>query len=243
MTLDIMAATSIRAVVSEVQTSIGDAVMLSAEAVEAGWSLKQALLFATLAGIIGYAAGKAMGLVADFADELLTRSSARIRRGFAKIGGVLFQPGTILTRSRLIPGVPGQVIGGNSQTLKRNILKAHGLRTAFKTAGYQTHHLIPRQHRGHRVLRKIGMDLDDATNGIFLHEQTMHLRAHSAYSSAVEMALDNIAENLSVQDTMAEVYSIQARATEKLLEGNSLRRELSTSVEQWHTWLSKSMFR
>jgi filamentous hemagglutinin len=91
----------------------------------------------------------------------------------------------------------------------------------------------------HRVIQKIGMNLDDATNGIFLHAETTHYGNHSRYIEAMRGALNDIPQSLSLDDTMARVYGIQSRASEKLLEGNSLRITFTASQEQWYIWLSK----
>ncbi|WP_419210061.1 AHH domain-containing protein, partial [Pseudomonas syringae] len=35
-------------------------------------------------------------------------------------------------------------------------------------SGYQAQHLIPSELKRHPILEKVGIDLDDASNGIFL---------------------------------------------------------------------------
>jgi RHS repeat-associated protein len=201
------------------------------------------LLFATVLVPLALLGGSLLlKSVMKFGWMLFEGSSDLIQKGFAVIDNVVFQPGTILTRNRLIPGRPGIISGGSSSQLKRNIMKAHGLNTSFKTSGYQAHHIIPIELRNHSILRKIGVSYDDATNGILLHETTMHLSNHFKYTNAFQRALDDIPMNLSIDETMERVYGIQARASEKLLEGNSLRSGMIASEEEWYSWLSKPMF-
>lgn len=63
--------------------------------------------------------------------------------------------GTIGTRHfRLIPGKPGEVTGGSSQKLGKNIMQSMGLRRSTKWTGYQAQHIIPVELRDHPVLKK-----------------------------------------------------------------------------------------
>jgi len=66
--------------------------------------------------------------------------------------------------------------------------------------------------------------------------------SHPSYTNAVTKALDDIPVDLSLQASMERVYGIQARATEKLLEGNSVRGGLTVSETQWYNWISKRWF-
>ena len=70
--------------------------------------------------------------------------------------------------SRRIAGTPGEVTGGSSTTLGKNMMEAMGLPRSQKWTGYQAQHVIPSELRSHPVLQKIGMDLDNASNGMFL---------------------------------------------------------------------------
>jgi len=83
------------------------------------------------------------------------------------------------------------------------------------------------------------MDLDDATNGILLDKDTLHMNRHDNYSNAWRRALDDIPDDLPLESKMERVYGIQANATEKLVEGNSLRRELIAEEDEWYEWLSR----
>ncbi len=233
----IMAATSIRSILVSIQGTVGEYAQFAAESAYAGLSLNQALIYGLILFVTSLAVGHAIGMVGEFASNLAGRAFNKVKGGFARIGNKVIQPGTILTRNRLIPGTPGIVTGSSSTTLKRNLLKANGLTTTTQVSGYQTMHIIPLEFKNHNIIRKIGMDLDDATNGIFLDEATMHCGSHSNFSRALERVLNIIPENLSIDETMGKVYGVQARATEKFLEGNSLRSALSDTEDQWYRWL------
>jgi hypothetical protein len=100
--------------------------------------------------------------------------------------------------------------------------------------GHQAHHIIPSARSNHPILRKIGMALDDATNGIFLRTAT-HQGPHTAYSNAIEASLNQIPSNLTIQQTMERVYAIQTRAAGKLLELNEAGLKINSLSEQ--EWL------
>ena len=85
-----------------------------------------------------------------------------------KVGGVKSsKSGT----DRLIPGKEGVVTGDSSKKLGENLFRAMGLKPNTSRKGYQAQHIIPKSLSKHPVLKKIGMDLDDASNGIFLRER------------------------------------------------------------------------
>ena len=69
--------------------------------------------------------------------------------------------------SRIIPGTPGIVTGGNSTKLGKNMMTEMGLRRSTKWSGYQAQHIIPSEMADNPVIKKIGMNFDDSSNGIF----------------------------------------------------------------------------
>jgi hypothetical protein len=102
--------------------------------------------------------------------------------------------------------IPG-AIGGSSLILRSRI--------ATKP-GYQAHHLIPVELKRHRTLNKIGMDIDEAGNGISLPQYPgldpilpLHRGSHPDYTFAVKNALDKIPDNLSVSETRKAVSAAQ----------------------------------
>ena len=78
---------------------------------------------------------------------------------------------------RLIPGTPGVVSGGDSTKLGKNIMESMGLKRSTKWTGHQAQHIIPAEMADNPILQKIGMDLDDATNGILLRTPDAELSA------------------------------------------------------------------
>ncbi|WP_353957787.1 AHH domain-containing protein [Peribacillus sp. NJ4] len=93
---------------------------------------------------------------------------------------------------RLIPGSPGKVTGGSSTKLGKKLFEEMGLPKTTKRTPYQAQHIIPKEFRSHPVLIKIGMDMDDASNGFFLRvpdadisTTSRHKGYHSVYSNFV----------------------------------------------------------
>jgi RHS repeat-associated protein len=77
-----------------------------------------------------------------------------------------------LNYERRLSGTPGIVTGGSSTKLGKNLSEAMGRARSAKWTGYQAQHLIASESRSHPVLRKVGIDLDDASNGIFTYQQS-----------------------------------------------------------------------
>ena len=108
---------------------------------------------------------------------------------------------------RLIPGEPGVVTGGNSTNLGKNMLEEMGIKRSAKWKGYQAQHIIPSEMASHPVIQKMGMNLDDASNGKFLRipddtisPMSRHRGYHSTYNDFVKSKLDQIDINLSPED-------------------------------------------
>ncbi|UZQ52153.1 AHH domain-containing protein [Clostridium kluyveri] len=101
--------------------------------------------------------------------------------------------------ARLIPGQEGIVTGGNSTKLGKNMLESMGLKHSSKWSGYQAQHVIPAEMGDNAVIQKIGMNLDDASNGIFLRTpdesistMSRHQGYHSVYNEMVERQLSKL---------------------------------------------------
>lgn len=47
------------------------------------------------------------------------------------------------------------------------MMEKMGLKRSTKWSGYQAQHVIPSEMANHPVIKKIGMNFDDASNGIF----------------------------------------------------------------------------
>ncbi|TDY58938.1 T7SS effector LXG polymorphic toxin [Bacillus subtilis] len=125
------------------------------------------------------------------------------------------------TTTRLIPGTPGKVTGGSSTKLGKNMFEQMGLPRSTKRTPYQAQHIIPKEFRSHPVLKKLGMDMDDASNGFFLRvpdddisATSRHKGYHSVYSSFVRKKLDEINVNQSVDVIEKQVYDLQQKLRE-----------------------------
>ena len=115
-----------------------------------------------------------------------------------------------------IPGKDGVVTGGDSQKLKGNLMKTMGLPKHTRMKTYQAQHIIPAEMKSHPVIRKMGMNLDDASNGILLPTPKENVSAlsrhrgyHSVYSEFVRRKLDKINPNQSSQALQKEVLTLQ----------------------------------
>ncbi|MEM6252864.1 MAG: SpvB/TcaC N-terminal domain-containing protein [Cyanobacteria bacterium P01_D01_bin.156] len=137
---------------------------------------------------------------------------------------------------RLLPGVSGKVTGGDSQKLKGNLNEAMGLNRSQNTSGYQAHHLIPSNLKKHPVLNKVGIDLDDASNGIFLFSskgkpedlvsaRPRHTGAHPGFNQAVKESLDKLDINLPVQELQKDVVNLQNRLRDLINSGLPVRNK------------------
>lgn len=140
---------------------------------------------------------------------------------------------------RTIPGTPGVVNvkldaqgkpSGNSSELSKNLWKSfdavpsesyefpHNL--PHKAKGHQAQHIIPVELYNHPALQKIGMDMNDASNGIFLpepdsrgHALTTHKGYHAVYNNICKEYLDKIYEkhgtNASIEALEADIARFQ----------------------------------
>ncbi len=115
---------------------------------------------------------------------------------------------------RLVLGQEGIVTGGNSTILGKNMMESMGLNRTTKWSGYQAQHIIPAEMTSNSALQKIGMDLDDASNGIFLRinddmvsSTSRHQGYHSVYNEVVKKQLDNMDVNLSIDVLQQQVQS------------------------------------
>ena len=147
---------------------------------------------------------------------------------------------------RLIPGKPGVVTGGDSTKLGKNIMESMGLKRSTKWTGHQAQHIIPAEMADNPILQKIGMNLDDATNGILLRTPDAELSAmsrhrgyHSVYNNVVRNQLNKMDINQSVDVLQKQVFDLQ-RDLRKLQEsGLPLYPNQGATVELWERSLSR----
>lgn len=98
----------------------------------------------------------------------------------------------------------------------RNMMESMGLPRGTNWTGYQAQHTIPAEMENHPILQKIGMDLDDASNGLFLRTPADDIRTksrckgyHSTYNEFVKTQLDAMNINQSVDVLQKQVYDLQ----------------------------------
>ena len=141
-------------------------------------------------------------------------------RNVAQKLGVDVESGTASSKGgsggRLIPGTEGIVTGGDSTKLGKNMMESMGLPRGTNWTGHQAQHIIPAEMANHPVLQRIGMDLDDASNGLFLrtpaddiNAMSRHRGYHSTYNEFVRTQLDGMDINQSVDVLQKQVYDLQ----------------------------------
>ena len=150
------------------------------------------------------------------------------------------------TGERLVPGTEGVVTGGDSTKLGKNMMKSMGKPRGTKWSGYQAQHIIPAEMANHQVLQKIGMDLDDASNGLFLRipaddisTMSRHRGYHSTYNEFVKTQLDEIDINQSVDDLQRQVYDLQQNLKKLQQSGLPLYPNQGATVDMWQRSLER----
>ncbi|MED0756137.1 AHH domain-containing protein [Aneurinibacillus thermoaerophilus] len=213
--------------------------------------------------VIGkFGGNKVVNLVGDKGLSVVTKQMAKAamrlpphvinvinnERGSISIGGSNRNKTTQGTGNvpRLIPGKTGVVTGGDSTKLGKNMMESMGLSRSTKWKGYQAQHIIPSQMKNHPVIKKIGMDFDDASNGIFLRvpandvsAMSRHKGFHSVYNKAVERALDKIDVKQSPEALQKQVFELQQKLKRLQEKGLPLYPKQGATVELWERWLSK----
>lgn len=139
---------------------------------------------------------------------------------------------------RIIPGKEGHVTGGRSSVLGRNMLKDMGVPTSMKWKGYQAQHIIPAELKKHPILRKIGMSLDDAANGIFLRTphndvstKTRHRGYHSVYNEFVKSELDKMNINDNSLNLQKQVRGLQMKLKKMQESGVPIYYKKGASID------------
>ena len=187
--------------------------------------------------------------------------------------GEIGQPETIIKEEsceRLIPGTPGVVnykvdkLGrarGNSIELAKNLfkefdipIKAYSEQDQRKIKkgrlpGHEAQHIIPIQMANHNVIVKIGMDMNNAKNGIPLpvpsekgHALSTHKGYHSIYNEIVKEQLDKIeqrlGQNATVEETVIEVAKLQGKLRKAVESGLPLyaKKQEKKGEEKHKVW-------
>nr|WP_231854906.1 AHH domain-containing protein [Bacillus velezensis] len=93
-----------------------------------------------------------------------------------------------------------------------------GLPRSSKWTGYQAQHIIPGELYNHPIIKKIGMETNHASNGIFLpipaeaiSTLSRHRGYHSVYNNVVKKQLNKMDINESVEVLEQQVYELQQK--------------------------------
>ncbi|MDU4600334.1 MAG: AHH domain-containing protein, partial [Clostridium sporogenes] len=147
---------------------------------------------------------------------------------------------------RIIPGTPGIVTGGSSTKLGKNIMESIGLKRSTKWTGHQAQHIIPAEMADNPIIKKMGMDLDNATNGILLRTPDAELSAmsrhrgyHSVYNDVVRNELNKLNINQSVDVLQKQVFDLQSDLRRLQESGLPLYPSQGATVDLWERNLSK----
>ena len=151
---------------------------------------------------------------------------------------------------RIIPGKAGIVSGGSSTKLGKNMMREMGAKGKAKWGGYQAQHIIPAEMATHPVLQKIGMDLDHASNGIFLRSPgssistgSRHRGYHSVYSEFVKQQLNRINLEMDSFSIQRQVQSLQTSLRKMQESGMPLYSSDGATLELWNRQYNKYLRR
>ncbi|WP_197201017.1 AHH domain-containing protein, partial [Cytobacillus firmus] len=143
--------------------------------------------------------------------------------------------------NRLIPGTPGKPTTGDPTKLGKNLLESMGIPRSTSWKGYQAQHIIPSQLNKHPVIKKIGMEMNDSTNGIFLpipfedvSGLSRHRGFHSVYNNGVRKQLDKMDVNQDTAVLEKQVYELQQRLKKGVENGLPLYKTKINNIEEFY---------
>lgn len=97
-------------------------------------------------------------------------------------------------------------------------------KTSWK--GYAAHHIIPSKFKNHPVIKRLNLDLNNATNGIFLRKpgsgvsaMSRHGGGHGLYNEFVELQLSKIDLNQSDEKILSQFNELQGNLKTLLQNG------------------------
>ncbi|MGG7558031.1 hemagglutinin repeat-containing protein [Pseudomonas sp. ES3] len=221
----------------------------------------------TVTNAAGSVAGKAIGIVGKGSSDGVTKGRDELGvgprdpdwdkkfaenppKGWVETGGAKGPDQALPNNQRLLSGTPGQVTGGSSTKLGQNLNQAMGRNRTDSWAGYQAQHLIPSELKNHPILKKVGIDLDDSSNGIFLPASKAkpegaisgmprHTGSHPNYTEAVRKSLNEMDRNLPVERLQKQVFDLQGRLRNVTGSGMPVRNVDGAKTEVWLKWLGK----
>ena len=143
--------------------------------------------------------------------------------------------------NRLISGNPGNPTTGDPTKLGKNLLESMGVPRSTSWKGYQAQHVIPSQLNKHPVIKKIGMDMNDSTNGIFLpipsddvSSLSRHRGFHGVYNNVVRKQLDKMDVNQDLVVLEKQVYELQQKLRKGVENGLPLYKTKITNIEEFY---------
>ena len=126
------------------------------------------------------------------------------------------------------------------------MMEEMGLKRSMKWRGYQAQHIIPSEMAKSHVIKKIGMNLDDPSNGIFLRipandisTMSRHRGYHSVYNEVTERALNKMDINQSVDSLQKQVYELQKNLMKLQKQGLPLYPSQGATIELWERKLKQ----
>ena len=192
-----------------------------------------------------------MGITGDECEEILRARGKEVTRPPIEEPEAVLPPrneseGKGGTGERLIPGVEGVVTGGDSTKLGKNMMESMGLPRGTNWTGHQAQHIIPAEMANHPVLQRIGMDLDDASNGLFLRTpaddvsaMSRHRGYHSTYNEFVKTQFDAMDISQSVDVLQKQVYDLQQNLKYLQQSGLPLYPSQGATVDLWQRSLER----
>ena len=104
----------------------------------------------------------------------------------------------------------GVVTGGDSTKLGKKMMESMGLPRGTNWTGHQAQHIIPVEMADHPVLQRNGMDLDDASNGLFLRTPADDISAMSRHVDVLQKQVYDLQQNLKyLQQSGLPLYPSQ----------------------------------
>ncbi|WP_146552510.1 AHH domain-containing protein [Rummeliibacillus sp. SL167] len=186
------------------------------------------------AGVVPYNTVNSVGL----RDQLISMAKMEASGSGTKGSGG--------SNTRLIPGTEGVVTGGDSTKLGKNMMESMGQKRSTKWTGHQAQHIIPSEMKDHQILQKIGMDFDDASNGLFLRTpaedvsaMSRHRGYHSTYNEFVKSQLDAIDITQDVNALQRQVLDLQSNLKKLQQSGLPLYPNQGASVDLWQRSLNR----
>ena len=192
-----------------------------------------------------------MGIKGDECEEILRARGKEVTRPQIEKPEAVLPPKNEsevkgVAGERLIPGVEGVVTGGDSTKLGKNMMESMGLPRGTNWTGHQAQHIIPAEMANHPVLQRIGMDLDDASNGLFLRTpaddvsaMSRHRGYHSTYNEFVKTQFDAMDISQSVDVLQKQVYDLQQNLKYLQQSGLPLYPSQGATVDLWQRSLER----